>query len=83
MVKFKGIAKFKLNGGSLSATDSSLIIKNANEVTIYISIATNFKNYHDISGNENERAAGYLDKAYSKSFAAILKGTCCCLQKIF
>ena len=54
-VKFKGIAKFKLNGGSLSSTDTSLIIKDANEVTIYISIATNFNNYHNVSGNENEQ----------------------------
>src|SRR5665213_219965 len=74
IVKFKGIAKFKLFGGSLSATDGALIIKNANEVTIYISVATNFKNNHDVSGNENEKAASYLDKGYSKSFATILKG---------
>jgi len=83
MVKFKGIAKFKLYGGSLSTTDSTLIIKNANEVTIYISVATNFKNYHDVSGNENERAARYLDKGYSKSFATILKGHIAAYKKYF
>ena len=52
----------------LSSTDTSIIVKNANAVTIYISIATNFNNYHDISGNENERAASYLNKAYHKIF---------------
>ena len=64
MVSYKGIARIKLEGGAFTSTDTSLIVKNANAVTIYISIATNFNNYHDISGNENERAAAYLNKAY-------------------
>ena len=67
----------------LSATDTSIIVKNANAVTIYISIATNFNNYHDISGDENERAASYLNKAYPKSFADILKAHVAAYQKYF
>jgi alpha-L-fucosidase 2 len=57
--------------------------KNADAVTIYISIATNFNNYNDISGNENERAASYLDKAYPKSFADILKAHVIAYQQYF
>ncbi|KAA9035690.1 glycoside hydrolase family 95 protein [Ginsengibacter hankyongi] len=83
MVKFKGIARFKLAGGSLAKTDSTLDIKNASEVTIYISIATNFNNYHDLSGNENERAASYLYRGYSKSFATILKAHIAAYKKYF
>ncbi|MGN6616042.1 MAG: glycosyl hydrolase family 95 catalytic domain-containing protein, partial [Ilyomonas sp.] len=82
-IKFKGIAKFKLNGGSVTANDTSLNIKNANEVTIYISIATNFNNYHDISGDENARAASYLNKAYQKSFQQILPAHIATYQKYF
>jgi alpha-L-fucosidase 2 len=82
-IKFKGIAKFKLNGGSISSDDTSLIIKDANEVTIYISIATNFNNYHDTSGDENARAASYLDKAYQKSFQQILPAHIAAYQKYF
>ena len=82
-IKFKGIAKFKTEGGTLSSSDTSVIIKGANAVTIYISIATNFNNYHDISGNENERATGYLNKAYTKSFANILKAHVTAYQKYF
>jgi alpha-L-fucosidase 2 len=82
-VKFKGIARFKLNGGTLSSNDTALIIKNANAVTIYISIATNFNNYQDLSGNENERAATYLNKAYPKNFADILKAHVSEYQKYF
>ncbi len=56
-VRFKGIARIRLDGGTLSATDTSLVVKDANEATIYISIATNFNNYHDLGGDENKRAA--------------------------
>src|SRR5688572_19990585 len=72
MVNYKGIVRMKLEGGSLNANDTSLIIKDANAATIYISIATNFNNYHDISGDENKRVADYLNKAFPKSFATIL-----------
>jgi alpha-L-fucosidase 2 len=82
-VKFKGIARFKLDGGTLSSNDTALIIKNANAVTIYISIATNFNNYQDLSGNENQRATSYLNKAYSKAFSDILKAHISAYQKYF
>ena len=83
MVNFKGIVRMKPEGGSLMETDTSLTIKNANAVTIYISIATNFNNYNDISGDENKRAADYLNKAFSKSFAAILPAHIAAYQKYF
>jgi len=72
-----------INCGSVTANDTSLIIKNANEVTIYISIATNFNNYHDISGDENARATSYLNKVYSKSFQQILPAHIAAYQKYF
>ncbi|QNF34824.1 glycoside hydrolase N-terminal domain-containing protein [Adhaeribacter swui] len=83
LVKYKGVAKIKLDGGALTANDTSLIIKNANTVTIYISIATNFNNYHDVSGDADERAADYLNKAYPKSLAAILPAHVAAYQKYF
>src|SRR6188508_1602577 len=83
MVNYRGIVRMKLEGGSLNANDTSLTIKNANTVTIYISIATNFNNYHDISGDENKRATDYLNKAYPKSFAAILPAHIAAYQKYF
>src|SRR6187549_372900 len=83
MVNYKGIVRMKLEGGTMNANDTSLTIKSANAVTIYISIATNFNNYHDISGDENKRAVDYLNKAYPKSFAAILPAHVAAYQKYF
>jgi alpha-L-fucosidase 2 len=54
MVRFKGITRIKTEGGSLSTTDTSLLVKGANAATIYISIATNFNNY----------LCGYFKSAY-------------------
>nr|MBP6587956.1 glycoside hydrolase family 95 protein [Flavobacterium sp.] len=83
MVKFKGITRVKLDGGSLSSTDTELSIKNATTATIYISVATNFNNYKDISGDENKRALDYMDKAFPKSYSNILKNHIVAYQKYF
>lgn len=83
LVQFKGITQFKTDGGTVTATDTSLTISNANTVTIYISIATNFNNYHDISGNANTKAASYLSKAIGKSFASIEQAHVAAYQQYF
>ncbi|MBC7888213.1 MAG: glycoside hydrolase N-terminal domain-containing protein [Ferruginibacter sp.] len=83
MVRYKGIAEFKATGGTVTATDTSIIVKNASEVTIYISIATNFNNYLDLGGNENERAISFFNKARVKSFSTILKAHVAAYQKYF
>lgn len=82
-VRYKGIARFKLKGGKMVARDSIITVTNASEVTIYISIATNFNNYHDIQGDENARAMDYLNRAYQKTYNQILKANVAAYQKYF
>ncbi|RYG23424.1 MAG: glycoside hydrolase family 95 protein, partial [Chitinophagaceae bacterium] len=82
-VRYKGMVEFKNSGGTVSKTDTSVSIKNADAVTIFISIATNFNNYNDISGNAEERVSAYLKKAASKPYATILKGHIAAYQKLF
>ncbi len=83
MIRYKGIIQMNNRGGIVSSTDTSLTVNNADAVTIYISIATNFNNYNDVSGNENERALGYLNKATAKTFSTILKNHIAVYQKFF
>ena len=83
MVRFKGIARIKTEGGTLTANDTLLMVKGANAATIFISIATNFKNYNDVSGDESALAASYLDKAFSKTYTAILNPHINAYQKYF
>ncbi|HLR26906.1 MAG TPA: glycoside hydrolase family 95 protein [Fodinibius sp.] len=72
-VRFQSITDVEADGGTVSATDSTVEVSNANEVTIRISIASNFKKYDDISANEIKRARNYLDQAEKKSYSEILE----------
>ncbi|MCP9755802.1 glycoside hydrolase family 95 protein [Lacihabitans sp. CCS-44] len=83
MVEFKGITRIKLEGGSLQSTDTSLVVKGANSATIFISIATNFNNYQDLSGDESKRATEYLNKAYPKTYTTLLNSHTLVYQKLF
>lgn len=67
-VKFNALVKVKTSGGVSSVTDTSIVIKDADTATIYISIATNFKSYNDLSGDETQQAAQYLDAAWNKPY---------------
>lgn len=82
-VQFKGITRIKKEGGQLSTTDTSLVVNNATSATIYISIATNFNKYNDLSGDENGRAENYLNKAYQKEFNDLLKSHVTNYRKYF
>jgi len=83
MVEFKGITRIKLESGQLSKTDTSLSVKGANAATIFISIASNFNNYNDISGDEEKRAEDYINKAFPKTFANIKADHIKSYQKYF
>lgn len=83
MVKFRGISRIRLEGGQISSEGNSLVVKDADTATIFISIATNFNNYHDISGDEVKRASGYLSGVIKKSYASILKAHVAHYQKYF
>lgn len=72
-VQFEAIAKFVNEGGAVAAADSVLNITNADAVTIYISIATNFVSYNDLSANASERANTYLAKSAKKKYDEILR----------
>ena len=61
----------KIEGGKVLSSDSTIQVSNANSVTLYISIGTNYINYKDISGNEVEKAAGFLNNALKRTYEAI------------
>jgi alpha-L-fucosidase 2 len=72
-VQFIAKVKIVTSGGTIAASDSSLNIRNADMATIYISIATNFTNYNNISGNAEERVNTYLQNALKKNYDQALK----------
>ncbi len=59
-------------GGSLERRDGCIVVNGADELTLYISIATNFVHYDDVSGDPYARNAVCLknsDKPYDQAKA--------------
>ncbi|AYN00083.1 glycosyl hydrolase family 95 catalytic domain-containing protein [Chryseobacterium sp. 3008163] len=82
-INFKTVAFPVLKGGKLTSTKNQLNISGADEVVIYVSIATNFKKYNDLSGNPDARVSEYLNKALNKKYDAELKAHIEKYQKYF
>ena len=73
-VEFTALTRIENNGGKLEIlSDSTLQVKDANSVILYVSIGTNFVNYKDVSGDALNSAQQYLklvNKNYPKSKAS-------------
>ena len=72
VVRMETLAQANAEGGKVSLTDSTLTVSRANSVTLYISAATNFKNFRDVSGNERKKAADILAKAMKRPYEKAL-----------
>ena len=59
--------------GKLTARDETISVENATEATLYISAATNFVNYHDVSGDAAQKNQQFLAAAETMNFAQLLK----------
>lgn len=70
-ITFTGRATARIKGGTMSSRDGVLQINGADEATIYLTIATNFNHYDDITGNDTLRSEKALDGATAKDFNAI------------
>ena len=82
-INFKTVALPVLKGGKLTSSKDKLEIAGADEVVIYVSIATNFKKYNDLSGNPDAKVTENLNKALSKKYNAELKAHVENYQKYF
>lgn len=67
LVHFNAQIKVESEGGKRQTDSKSITINNADVVTIYVSVATNFKNYKDISADAEKIAKAYLSK-FSKKY---------------
>lgn len=67
-VEFQGRLTTKIKGGNSWCKDGVLLVENADEAVVYVSIATNFNNYQDITGDQVQRAKDYLTKALKQDY---------------
>jgi alpha-L-fucosidase 2 len=82
-VKYVTLVKTKTEGGTLSTEKDILKVKDADAATIYVSIATNFKDYKTLNVNENEKASNFLSLAMGKSYQLLKAGHIQAYKKYF
>ncbi|AZA57771.1 glycoside hydrolase family 95 protein [Chryseobacterium shandongense] len=70
-VKYNAIAKFITKGGKTLVSGKSVLVSNANEVTILISIATNFTDYKTLNTDEIVKSRRYISEAEHKNFKTL------------
>ena len=61
-----------VSDGKVAAEDKQLTISGATHVTLLVNAATNYVNYHDISGDESAAAKAGLDAAAKLSYKKLL-----------
>jgi alpha-L-fucosidase 2 len=71
-VQFNVVAKAKTTGGTVLIDSSSISIKDADTALIYLSIATNFVNYKDISADPLAKAKKNLEAGYASKVDDLL-----------
>jgi alpha-L-fucosidase 2 len=71
-IRYETIIKVQADGGRISYTDTSIIVKDANSATIYLTIGSNFRNYTDVSNDAGAIAKASLKKALKKNYDQLL-----------
>ena len=72
-IKYETQVKIIAPGGVITYGDTAITVKGVTEATIYISIATNFINYHNVSGDQHARCSQLLSKGSAKTFTQLLQ----------
>jgi alpha-L-fucosidase 2 len=83
MINFASVIKAVPEGGTIISDGKQVTVTDADAVTIYISAATNFVNYKDVSADGMKRAEDYLNKAITIQYAKLLSDHTAAYQKYF
>ena len=70
---FEGVAAVKTVGGHVSVDGGTIVVTFADEATIYVSIATNYKNFRDLSVDPAKKCRAALAAAMKVPYAAAKK----------
>ncbi|WP_042719675.1 glycoside hydrolase N-terminal domain-containing protein [Flavobacterium sp. B17] len=82
-VKFNTLAKFINKGGKTEVSQNGISVSNADEVTILISIATNFTDYKTLNTDEVLKSKKYIEASENKNFNTLFKNHLASYQKYF
>ena len=82
-IRFETRTQIKAEKGKVNVTNDCIEVKGADAAVIYVSAATNFVNYKDVSANETRRATEFLAKAMKRPYAQALTAHEEAYQKLF
>ena len=71
-IRFDAQLQAGTSGGSLTVADGVVTVADADSATLVLTAATNFVNYHDVSGDPASRNASVLAATASQSFDELL-----------
>lgn len=72
-LKGESILKVNAIGGKTKVKNGQIEISGANEVVLYLTAATNYKNFKDVSGNAAALAKADMNKLGKQQYAELLK----------
>ena len=72
-LKGESFLKAVLQKGQLTVSKGQLIIRNADEVTLYLTAATNYINYKDVSGNPELACRTAMERLKGRTYEDIKK----------
>ncbi|MDR1503269.1 MAG: glycoside hydrolase family 95 protein [Prevotella sp.] len=72
IVQFENQTFIKAVDGKVTVNADNIEVTNASEAYVYISAATNFVNYENVTGNAHKKATDFLNKALKKDYNRIL-----------
>ena len=70
-------------GGTVKVSDSQITVEKANSVTLFVSAATNYVNWKDISADPVARAKAWLEPAAKKPYEELRSNHIADYQKLF
>mgnify|MGYP002434611233 FL=1 len=82
-IRFETRTQIKAEKGKVNVTNNCIEVKGADAAVIYVTAATNFVNYKDVSANETRRATEFLVKAMKRPYAQALTAHEEAYQKLF
>lgn len=67
-IRMETQTEIRNTGGKVAAKGDKIFVTGADSVTIYVSVATNFKNYKEVSEDESRKASALLLQAMKKTY---------------
>ena len=80
MIRAESQVQIKAEDGKVNMENNNISVAGATSAIIYVSIATNFVNYQDISADESRRASDYLEKHKKRNSQNCWSNTFHCIK---